>query len=398
MAVVTFLALKLTFRTGAPDGEPTAAAGRLNEQSVDAAEWGKVFPVEYQGWRQGIPLPEFAEMQGHAFSLKEREETGRVRDARWRRLYAGRPKERPQPAACLHCHASVLPYYRAEGHGDVWNGFVLTSPRPFFEARRAVTQPVGCLDCHEPGSMRLRAARPAFVKARAPARSYQELRSHVCAQCHAEYYLAGAGRVVTYPWSKGLKVEEIESYYDSIGFSDWTHAETGARVLKAQHPQFEMWSQGIHARSGVACADCHMPAERRGAIYVTDHFVRSPLTNVGPACLRCHPGDAREAASRAAAIQTRTKQLLARALDALLDLYGEVQRARLAGATDAQLDAALKLQRRAQFRLDFVAEDGSQGFHAAQESARILAEAIDYARQGQLAACIIDQTSRGGVR
>jgi len=48
--------------------------------------------------------------------------------------------------------------------------------------------------------------------------------------------------------------------------------------------------------------------------------------------------------------------------------------------------AALKLQRRAQFRVDFINAGNSTGFHAPQEAARILAEAIDYARQGQLAA------------
>jgi nitrite reductase (cytochrome c-552) len=35
--------------------------------------------------------------------------------------------------------------------------------------------------------------------------------------------------------------------------------------------------------------------------------------------------------------------------------------------------------------LDFVEAENSTGFHAPQEAGRILAEAIDYARQGQLA-------------
>jgi formate-dependent nitrite reductase cytochrome c552 subunit len=48
-----------------------------------------------------------------------------------------------------------------------------------------------------------------------------------------------------------------------------------------QHPEFELWNQGIHARSGVACADCHMPYNRVGAHKISDHHVRSPLLNVG---------------------------------------------------------------------------------------------------------------------
>ena len=69
---------------------------------------------------------------------------------------------------------------------------------------------------------------------------------------------------MTYPWANGLKADEILAYYDKIGFKDFTHGESGAPVLKAQHPEFEMWNQGVHARSGVACADCHMPYQRVG--------------------------------------------------------------------------------------------------------------------------------------
>ena len=57
-----------------------------------------------------------------------------------------------------------------------------------------------------------------------------------------------------------------------------------------------------------------------------------------------------------------------------------------AGATPTAAAPALELQRKAQWRLDFVAAENSMGFHAPAEAARILAESIDYARQGQLAA------------
>ncbi len=116
----------------------------------------------------------------------------------------------------------------------------------------------------------------------------QEMRSFVCGQCHVEYYFKGEGKLVTYPWDNGLQVEQIEAYYNEVGHKDWTHKTSGANVLKAQHPEFEMWSQGIHARSGVACADCHMPYKREGAIKVSDHHIRSPLLNVAAACQTCH--------------------------------------------------------------------------------------------------------------
>jgi nitrite reductase (cytochrome c-552) len=214
----------------------------------------------------------------------------------------------------------------------------------------------------------------------------QEMRSFVCGQCHVEYYFKGDKKMLTYPWANGIKVEEIESYYDAAGFKDWTHAETGASVLKAQHPEFELWNQGIHSRSGVACADCHMPYMRDGAVKISDHHIRSPILNISRACQTCHPQPEDEMKARVEAIQDRTRKLLTRSEEALVQMYDEVKKAKARGVSDKALEAALKLQRKAQFRLDFVAAENSMGFHAPQESARILGEAIDYARQGQLAA------------
>ncbi len=56
-----------------------------------------------------------------------------------------------------------------------------------------------------------------------------------------------------------------------------------------------------------------------------------------------------------------------------------------AGKSDADLAAARTFQRQAQFRVDFVEAENSLVFHAPQEAARILAEAIDLVRKGQLA-------------
>jgi nitrite reductase (cytochrome c-552) len=217
------------------------------------------------------------------------------------------------------------------------------------------------------------------------------VRSFVCGQCHVEYY-CGPKTTLFYPWNEGLKVEEIERYYDGYKFADghrfydWQHAETGAEVLKAQHPEFEMWSQGIHARSGVACADCHMPYKREGAMKVSDHWVRSPLLNVARACQVCHPYEEGELRARVTAIQERTHALLERAATALTDMLDAIVAAKAAGASADALAPALALQRKAQWRIDFIAAENSMGFHAPAEAARILAESIDYARQAQLVA------------
>jgi nitrite reductase (cytochrome c-552) len=145
-----------------------------------------------------------------------------------------------------------------------------------------------------------------------------------------------------------------------------------------------MWNQGIHARSGVACADCHMPYERVGAHKISDHHVRSPMLNINRACQTCHRWPEQELRARVAAIQDRTFDLRNIAMDALTNLIGDLKAARAAGANDEQLKAARGHQRKAQFYLDFVEAENSMGFHAPQESARILGESINSSRLGQI--------------
>ncbi len=389
----------------------------LTEETIDPAEWGKNFPRQYDGYRRTVDTIrtrfggseafqkldeepalkrifagyafslDYREERGHAYMLSDQDETRRV-------------LEREQPGACLHCHSSIIPAYRKAGNGDVQKGFEEICAMPYKEARKLVDHPIACIDCHDPKTMNLRVTRPGFlngIKAAMRVRGImdydpntmatrQEMRSYVCGQCHVEYYFKGDRKTLTYPWQQGLKVEQIEAYYDSVGFSDWTHKETGAKVLKAQHPEFEMWNQGIHARSGVACADCHMPYMRDGAVKISEHQLRSPLLSVARSCQTCHPQPEAEMASRVDQIQERTRKLMDRTESALLAMFDEVAAARARGVQDPALDRALALQRKAQFRFDFVAAENSMGFHAPQEAARILGEAIDYARQGQLEA------------
>jgi nitrite reductase (cytochrome c-552) len=397
----------------------------VTEDTEDPAEWGKNFPRQYDSYRRTVDIArtrfggseaiqkldadpklrrifagyafaiDYREERGHAYMLSDQEETRRV-------------TERPQPGTCLHCHSAVMGAYRKLGDGDVMKGFDAMNAMSWVEARAHVTHPVSCVDCHNPESMQLRVTRPGFLngirayKASQGVPDYdpnrdatrQEMRSYVCGQCHVEYYFKGEGKTVTYPWHGGMRAEQIEAYYDSVAHKDWTHSETGAPVLKAQHPEFELWSQGIHARAGVACADCHMPYVRQGAMKVSDHHVRSPLLNVANACQTCHRVPEQEILARAETIQSRTKGLLDRAEGAVVDLIEAVGQARTQGATDALLAPALALQRKAQWRADFIAAENSMGFHAPQEAARILGEAIDYARQGELAALRAAHTAR----
>lgn len=414
---------------------------------------------------------DYRDRRGHGYMLFDQEHTKRV-------------TEKPQPGSCLHCHASVIPTYVRLGGGDIQSdkysesqireGFEKLGKMTYAQAHKEVeitgsqnpvegrpqdfkhvegAHPVSCTDCHNAKTMKLQVNRPGFVAGIRALKASQgvadfdvnrdatrsEMRSFVCAQCHVEYY-CGPKVPLMFPWNKGTKVEQIESFYnefkfpDGHRFFDWQHAETGTENLKAQHPEFEMWSQGIHAKSGVSCADCHMPYQREGAVKVSDHFVRSPLLMVNRACQQCHNWSESELTNRVNDIQQKTFDGITRAGQALtefLDAYKEIKKpfieaqkvdalnkakeklaadpdyAKLdSDAKNKKLDEAVKTQinnlwikkvsedkelteiaelhRKGQWRLDFVAAENSTGFHAPQEAMRILAESIDYLRQAHI--------------
>jgi nitrite reductase (cytochrome c-552) len=403
----------------------------LDENTTDPAVWGKNFPLQYDQYKRTVDMvrtsyggsesmsqtptdvdprsvvassrieedPRLKTMwAGYAFSVDFREERGHAYML-VDQEFTMRQKFAQQPGTCLHCHASVWEPYRKMGNGDVIKGFEMMNPMTYEAARKFVEHPVACIDCHNPQTMQLRVTRPGFlegIKAYKASQgvenydvntmaSHQEMRAYVCGQCHVEYYFKGKEKRLTYPWSKGLKADEILTYYEEVGFSDWKHKETGAEVLKAQHPEFEMWNQGVHARSGVTCADCHMPYIRVGAQKISDHHVRSPLLNINNACQTCHHQTEEELLQRAENIQRNTAEMRDIALDGLVQLIGDIKTAQADGVDVTKLQSARGLQRKAQFLLDFVESENSMGFHASQEAARLLVKSLNYTREGQLA-------------
>ena len=432
LAAVGIAALLVNVATRKQEARnPVVRVVALTDETEDPAIWGKDYPVEYDLYRKTVDMvrtkyggseamprtptpddPRTVTSQskidedprlkimwaGYAFAVDFREDRGHayMLDDQF---YTQRQKVVKQPAACGQCHASVYVPMRKLGDGDVMKGFDRMAPLSYAEAKQYFQHPVSCIDCHDPSTMDLRVTRPAFIeglrayKASQGVPDYdvnamatrQEMRAYVCGQCHVEYYFKGPEKRLTFPWAKGLKADEIVSYYDEIGFKDWIHKESGAPVLKAQHPEFETWSQGIHARSGVTCADCHMPYLRVGGTKVSDHQVRSPVLNLNRACQGCHKWPEKELKDRIETIQDRHMKLRNEAFDALVALTGEIKSARDAGRTDAELETPRYLQRRAQFLFDFVEAENSAGFHAPQESARVLGSSIDFSRQGQIA-------------
>ena len=369
---------------------------------LDPAVWGQNFPRQYDSFLKtaddtietpyggSIPyskLERYPAMvrlwAGYSFSIDHNEERGH-QYALTDQLSTKRVEVVSQPGACANCHAAETPQVIAE---IGWEEFNRT---PYNELKDKLHTDTSCADCHDPDTMNLRITRPAFKNAM-EARGIditkatrQEMRGYVCGQCHVEYYFLGENKVLTFPWSQGLSIDDIESHYDDYDFKDWVHADTGAPMIKIQHPEFEMWSSGIHAKSGVTCPDCHMPYVREGAVKVSDHWVRSPLSNIAKACTVCHRQTEDEMYDRVETIQYRTAALLRRAEEAIVSAIDSIKAAQGAGVGDADLDEARQLHRRASMRWDFVSSENSTGFHSPQEAARILAEAIDYARQAQL--------------
>jgi nitrite reductase (cytochrome c-552) len=460
--------------------EPTStkyggAAGGEGQPAAQKSERDPWLKRVFAGYLFAV---DYRDRRGHAYMLFDQEVTKR-----------NVPAENKQSGNCLHCHGSIMPLYKKLGKeaapqaseaDQVQAGLKKVSEMSYWEAHKALEQvsggkahPVGCVDCHDPQSMEVRVTRPGFIAgmqklaastADVPAlpsierwrkgdrsRPYdpnldatrQEKRSYVCGQCHVEYF-CGKGMTILFPWSEGLKAEQMEHAYDTLQvggkrFKDWTHAETGFEVLKAQHPEFEMWSTGVHARSGVACADCHMPYKREGASKISEHWVRSPLLSPNRACAGCHPYSDDELKARVVGIQDRHFALLSRAgtaavamidgivavrkpyddrardaatakakatlekNEAFLKAPKEEQEKKLGAEVKANLLAAWRevvektptlqelenLQRAAQWRLDIVAAENSMGFHAPQEMARLLAEAIDLSRQAQVKAALL---------
>lgn len=409
---------------------PNFRVTEITDTTTDPAVWGENFPLQYDQYRRTVDQvrtryggsealprtpttddprsvvaqqkleedPRLATMwAGYAFAIDFREERGHAYMLEDQTFTQRQTK--PQPGTCIHCHASVYVPYKELGGGDLMKGFEIMNKMPYAEAREHVEHPVSCIDCHEPDTMALRVTRPGFLegikvlKAQEGIENYdvntmatrQEMRSFVCGQCHVEYYFKGEEKRLTYPWFNGTKGDEILAYYEETGFQDWTHADTGAPMLKAQHPEFETWSQGVHARSGVACADCHMPYMRVGAQKISDHHVRSPLLNVNNACQTCHHFSEDELRDRAETIQSRFMEMRDVAMDGLMDLIADIKAARENGVSGEPLAMAQNFHRKASFLLDFAEAENSMGFHAPQESSRILLRALEYVRQGQKA-------------
>ena len=196
-----------------------------------------------------------------------------------------------------------------------------------------------------------------------------------CGQCHIEYYFTPDDKETMMPYHsvEEMTPEAILAYYDAMDFADWTQESTGARLLKAQHPEMETYLTGKHA-SMLNCADCHMPIEQSedGTIYHS-HTLVSPLADktLLSTCVQCH-GDTdmvefvHRLQERVTARETEVGNKLSTFKSTLADAVS-------AGSmSEDDLNAVRKLYREAQWYFDFCYVENAEGAHNSDLAFRCL--------------------------
>lgn len=370
--------------------------------------WGANFPREYETYLKTLETdfrskhggnamidhlelyPELVVMwAGYGFSKDYNQGRGHayaVTDIR-NTLRTGGVKENPMPATCWTCKSTDVPrVMKEQGVAEFYRGNWIDDGEQY-------VNPIGCKDCHNPENMDLRISRPALVEAferqgkKIEDFTRQEMRSLVCAQCHVEYYfnkdIVEGVPYLVFPWDNGFSADDMEKYYDDMNFVDWTHALSKAPMLKAQHPDYELYMTGVHAERGVSCADCHMPYKSEGGVKFTDHHIRSPLDNVANSCQVCHREETSRLVQDVYDRQDRLEALRHLAEAALAKAHLEAKIAWDNGATESEMKNALQLIRHAQWRWDWVAAANGMGFHSPTEAMRVIGTSIQKAEEAR---------------
>ncbi len=316
--------------------------------------------------------------RGHMYTITDTRQTLRTGTPE-------KPEDGPQPATCWTCKSPDVPRMMQEiGVENFYKS-------KWGEMGPQIVNPLGCADCHDPATMNLTITRPALREAFArqgidiAKASPQEMRSLVCAQCHVEYYFKGDGKYLTFPWDKGFSMEQMEQYYDEVQYTDWVHALSKAPMLKAQHPDYELFKMGPHGQRGLACADCHMPYKAEGAFKYSDHQVMSPLANISGTCQTCHRDSEENLRNYVYGYQDKILEVRNRVEKELAKAHLLAQKAWEHNATEQEMQDSLKLIRQAQWRWDFGVASHGASFHAPVETQRILSQSLDKALQAQLA-------------
>ncbi len=351
-----------------------------SEESPSPTGYGGSVP--FQRWDL---VPEIkTNFAGIAFSKDYKEDRGHV--YAWDDLFETDRTGANSPGACLTCKTTSI--------GDIFDAYGWDyASMNLNELAETLQGGMDCFACHEPEGGALRVVQPAFIEAMTgngtvwSDLSHDEQSVYTCAQCHSEYYFAkdsdGTIAAVVHPWENGLDPEDQYAYYQSIRdeFSgDYTQPDSGVRLIKAQHPDYEEYRSGIHAAAGVTCADCHLPTTFVNGEVTRSHKITSPLKTVTESCLSCHSGKKEEwMIARVQIIQDSVFDHMRRSGTTIERAHETIASAVNAGANEALLDEARELIREGQWYWDFTASANSHGFHNSAQAHDNFSRAADLA-------------------
>ncbi len=324
---------------------------------------------------------DYNKARGHMYAVTDLRNT----------LRTGAPmtaEDGPMPMACWSCKSPDVGRLTEElGEDGYFTG-------KWAKGGAEVVNTIGCSDCHVKGKPKLRISRPfagrgmeAIGKPFDEA-SLKDKQSMVCAQCHVEYYFektADRQGFVKFPWDMGTTVEAMEVYYDALDFADWTHAVSRTSMLKAQHPGYETWLQGMHGKNNVSCTDCHMPKVMgEDGREFTNHKVGNPFDRFEESCGRCHEQSKEFMVNLDKERKAKVKEIQLRAENQLVKAHFEAGAAWEAGATEAEMKPILTDIRHAQWRWDYAIASHGVASHAPDEALRVLGTAVDKAADARV--------------
>lgn len=281
--------------------------------------------------------------------------------------------ERPHPLAnCLTCKT---PDYTKLVNDMGVDAYKLD----FAETYDKMNESVSCYNCHEnqAGNGGQLVVTHSYVH-EALGAEMESIDPAVlaCGQCHIEYYFAPDTKATSMPYDsvKAMDPEAILAYYNEMGFADWTQESTGAKLLKAQHPEFETFlgAGSVHA-SSMNCADCHMAVTTEGKTTYTSHKWESPLANpdILDTCVKCHRDT--DMTAKVKEIQTEIIGREKEVGEKLAGLKTKLAEAVADGKMkEADLDEIRSLYRDAQWYWDFCYVENSEGAHNSTLARRCL--------------------------
>lgn len=329
----------------------------------------------------GYPFSkDYNKPRGHYYTLTDVRET----------LRTAAPKtaeDGPLPMACWSCKGpDVARVIDEKGEDEYFSGM-------WAKGGPEIVNRLGCADCHDTASEEFASGQPALHLSRPYAERAMESidtpfnhadrlsqQSMVCGQCHVEYYFSGPNKAVKFPWDQGNSVDAMEAYYDNFAFSDWTHQLSKTPMLKAQHPEYETWSAGIHGKNNVSCVDCHMPkvTNDAGKVY-TDHNIGNPFDQFENTCVSCHTQDKTMLQEIVAQHKADILEIKLKVERQLSHAHFEAKAAWDAGATAEEMKPIQQDIRHAQWRWDYSIASHGIHMHAPDVGLRILGTALDKA-------------------